>query len=110
MLSAINNGYFKILITLFDCVLHIEIHTHCAHTTNVYVMYIYHTCVHMLYSHGTNASIYAMPVLPICTCVVYLYHAHTCRDTLDILTCVYYIHIKLYIHAHVVHMWVYIPM
>lgn len=44
------------------------------------------------------------------THVHYTYTMHTCTDTLHILICTYYIHIKLYIHVHIVHMWVHTPM
>ena len=107
MLSIINIVTLRHLSpSLFDCVCFTYIDARWAHTTKVYVMYIYHTCVHMLCSHGTNASIYAMPILPICTCVLYLYHTHTYRDTLDTHMCILYTYQTLHTCKCCAHMGV----
>lgn len=74
-------------------------------------MYIYHTCVHMLCSHGYKCIhiCYAYTTY-MYLCIIPISCTHTCRDTLDTYMCILYIHIKLYIHVNVVHMWVYTPM
>lgn len=70
---------------------------------------ILYMCTHVIFT-WYKYIIHVMPILHIHTCALYLYHAHTCTDMLHILICTYYIHIKLYIHVHIVHMWVHTPM